>query len=358
MLKPDSRVGALSTFLMQLEGLGIAGNRLHYFRGHSKKTSYQLEPSIFRNPGWIVNEATMLKELILRCPNDFTGGLSTFQCLVKMQHYGLPTRLLDVTSNPLVALYFACESHEKDDEDGEVIVFDYGVKEVKYFDDDTVSVIANLSRRPSGFNLPALLDGVPSDSEEAIDQFNKEKSIKLLLHDIRNDKPHFSPKIIRADLERVVCVKPLLDNPRIIRQEGAFLLFGCKRIKDQPAKLDSAATVRKLTIIREKKRELRGELLKIGISRATLFPEIEHVAEHIKSSHWVVLRKTVDVAKLGPVQASAFEALRDVGKGSVQDVANLASISEMSASRALQNLKRKGVVEQTGRGRSTVWKLV
>jgi len=352
-LKPDLKIGALSTFLKQLDDLGTGSKRLRYFRGHSNK-NFDLKPSIFRNSGWIDNEATMLKELILRCPNDFAGGLTTFQCLVKMQHYGLPTRLLDVTSNPLVALYFACETHEEGDEDGEVIVFDYDVGVVKYFDSDTVSVVANLSRRPTDFSVPVLSDGAPADSEAAINQFNEEESIKLLLHDIGNDKPHFSPKVRRADLERVVCVKPMLDNPRIIRQEGAFLLFGCDKTKDQPAKLEDTTIVAKLTINRSKKKKLLGELHTVGVNRATLFPEIEHVAKHIKQSYLALSSAS---STLTPVQPSLFDLLRDGNERSIHELARDAGIKVATASRAISELQRKGAVELVSSGRDRRWKL-
>ncbi len=49
---------------------------------------------LFRKQEWYENEKIIVNEIIRRCPNEFEG-LSAFEKLVKMQHYGAPTRLLD-----------------------------------------------------------------------------------------------------------------------------------------------------------------------------------------------------------------------------------------------------------------------
>lgn len=220
---PDAiRVGAVTTFLHALEKFDRPSDISFFYRGHQSFT-YSLIPRIYRDAGWIENEDVMFKELILRCPNDFSSVASTFQTLVKMQHYGLPTRLLDLTANPLIALYFACAEADHSKQSGEVIVFWVPTNEIKYYDSDTVSVIANIARRPANFV-------VPSAGLSKI-QFNKKPEIKYLLHEIKQEKPYFEAQIQREHLESVICVKPKMENPRIIRQDGAFLLFGVDGVK-------------------------------------------------------------------------------------------------------------------------------
>lgn len=270
-------VTTIAEFATAIADLPLKKGCVRFFRGHSDYQKHRLVPSIYRKRCLIDNEENLVREAILRSPEQLPSSLSFFETLVRLQHYGLPTRLLDLTTNALVALYFACRHKEKTQ--GEVIVFDIPKEHVKYYDSDTVSVISNIARRDLGFDLASL----PMDR----DGFNKDdEHVGRLLHDIKADKPAFRHIIEPSDLKRVIAVRAKLDNARIARQEGAFLLFGINGKKNECAQIPEKwivcgnATQR---IVFSNKHKLKRELLSFGVSEHSLFPELESQTQAIVS---------------------------------------------------------------------------
>lgn len=187
-----------------------------FYRGHSNRDKYKLEPSLYRNQGHKDSEHLLYRELLIANPTDFIGDASAFEKLVRMQHYSMPTRLLDITSNPLMALYFTCKSNME--KTGEVVVIKIKRHEIKFFDSDTASCIANLARLPKQDK-----DAIDFDLADAL--FNDSPPVTRLLHFIREEKSYFLPKIVPADLKSILCVKGRMTNSRITSQSGAFLLL-------------------------------------------------------------------------------------------------------------------------------------
>lgn len=98
----------LITIISSIGNDGLLGDTV-VFRG-TADSEYKLLPGLARLKN--IEEDTereMINAFLTRRPDAF-NGLTDFDILAKMQHYGLPTRLLDFSINPLVALYFACES--------------------------------------------------------------------------------------------------------------------------------------------------------------------------------------------------------------------------------------------------------
>jgi hypothetical protein len=270
----DIRVTDVGQFLGALTKLSLHKGCIRFFRGHADFEKYRLRPSIYRYRRLISHENDLISEAIIRCPADIPDSFTFFEKLVKLQHYGLPTRLLDVTSNALAALYFACR--EKERTRGEILVFDIPQSEVKYYNSDTVAVIANVARRPYDFDVNSL----PLRRED----FNKAFEIGRLLYDIREDKPAFRPIIRSKDLQRVICVRAKLDNVRIARQDGAFLLFGIRDKKSRCAKIPDDWIIcgnESKRIILSNKRRIKRELEQLGVSEQTLFPELDYQTRSI-----------------------------------------------------------------------------
>ncbi len=398
----EIRVSSVSEFIEKIVQRDKDAGTETFYRGHADK-DWELLPSIFRTPNGVEKEHLLFHDMVAHEPQSFSECKSTLDYLVQMQHYGLPTRLLDMTTNPLVALYFAClevsiidngttsfgselqrgakagaaaglkagvdvlkimgaeltgKAGDNDNvrlairagavagaitcvglgsrtfhmavalstsifgkdpsvkhlvgaeatamlgakagakagarsrgRDGVVYLFSVLENEVKHYDSDTVSVLANLAKCKISEQCSSFL---------SVEDFNEQPDIKFLLHQIKGEKPHFLPLIQPCDLSSLFFVKAKNGNQRIANQMGAFLLFGLGvkqtkgsgsdgevnlLTKSEHAEVPVEWIKKKLIIPKECKADILRELALLGITDSYIYPGIEQYAKELRKKY-------------------------------------------------------------------------
>jgi len=419
-----------------------------FYRGH-ENTDYQLVPNLLRNNSTknqkgqavkdiVNNEHRAFRDIIEKQPSEFAQCNSAIEYLVKMQHFGLKTRLLDITSNALIALYFACTSSSNSTKDknktGQVIVFKLPKHIIKHYDSDTISAVANIAKcEASELQFP--LCGFKDDREQFIKELytqlaqgsgykyiilqllkeieeaaknkqntksiiqnlnnsisqtlknkfpklqnklkrieqisNKEqkgiaieqlyrkikdqhknvttylrgqirdidtskesrvskeykrwfnKSLESLHHQIKHEKSYYDPKIEPYDLGKIWAVNTKLDNPRIVNQKGAFLLFGLGvseveingRIqlaytKELYPEIPDEWIAGRINIESGSKKQILNELSTVGIHESFVFPELEKVAKEI-NQRLLSTQKNKKTSKSGEANQQETSSFQD-----------------------------------------------
>ena len=278
-------------------------NLSYWFRGQND-ASHELQPAVFREEKiedeiYYYHENNIFIESELLLSQYKERYQSTFDWLCMMQHYRLPTRLLDWTESILVALYFAVEeSPYANDKDGKVFLLNTRLLNLLSRGRQTVFVpngfeTVFISQMSKFYYIEHLLDYLQKENAPRLD----DKTAK-----ITSDLIHAKENTIEM-ISYPIAVYPHRLNDRMRFQSSVFTIHGGKAINipkkekltplPKPKKLEEINRnefLQSFIIPKDLKKQIRKELFLIGIHKGSLFPELEYQTSVIKDK-WKTLKE-------------------------------------------------------------------
>ncbi|WP_136659463.1 FRG domain-containing protein [Nitratireductor sp. XY-223] len=251
---PEHSAKNFTELLSQLEKFQKK-TKVSWSRG-MRAAKYHLEPSLYRHPklkkieDLLSTERQITTRFVQRSLPYLSRRLvGDWDKLFLMQHYGVPTRLLDWTENPMVSAYFALQN------------------DVKHKDDDAVIWLCDPEKwNQSAFRHISYKGGVFDEDDD----------------NIAKHKPG-TPLAEMPDTP--IMMFGSYNSPRIVAQRGVFALFGKSMSPmDEFFKASDyeAGCLEKIIVPAAKVDLVRESLFRKGFTESVVFPEIEGLAKELR----------------------------------------------------------------------------
>lgn len=242
----------LECVLKKISEDGFSRNK--WYRGHSTDT-HSLIPSFLRRSLSESREETLIAEFHIHYSNYQKLIVSTpFEQYALMQHYQVPTRLLDWSLSPLVALFFALEDAEARAElGGHVWVLD-----PHHLNEMTLSYKAIVV--PNNYSESMLKNYLPK-------YFRENKNVEVS--------------------GSVACIQIPDRNPRQASQFGAYSIhgFGAPSVDSILAGGNKYSMAKICFSDTFDKNDAYRALSELGINRQTVYVDMQHLGERITEDY-------------------------------------------------------------------------
>ena len=263
-----------------------------YFRGQTKLLSagYELKPSIGRYDHLLHKSLHDRDQLEREVLDVFRNHLVTYvqhlprtdwEALAIAQHHGLPTRFMDWTTNPLVALYFAVrETKGNDDTPMDSAVYVLISDPQRYTDftrrqQPTVKPVENiapaLSSSASGYEE----FGVEGIDPEYGDEAGEDPTRGMDTGEPDGDSAS-SPTPSPFEITKDVIYHPPHISPRLRAQDS--VLLACQ----QPFKALEERDCLEIVIRHDAHDDIRRRLDQYGVFDRQLFPDLDGIAKWLR----------------------------------------------------------------------------
>ena len=237
-------------------------------------------PYIFRGQGTAAPLTTSLQRLSVT-PRDIERHLirafrkyalatvppqgQLWSWLALGQHHGLPTRLLDWTYSPLVALHFATSDERLDGEDGVVWMLD---------------PVTSAAVLPEELRNLLECEGSSVFTTEMLESFSGKSAQGILPFDAeigwldRMETEHGQPFLLLLE-------PPSIDQ-RIVQQSALFALLSNPDVTPEHWLQQQTNLAQRVVVAREMKWEIRDRLDQFNITERTLFPDLNGLSQWLR----------------------------------------------------------------------------